>query len=340
MSRKYNTELIIGGLSEIAKFISEDLKCKDTSKVKKMLLKSDNIELKGLEDFDVFDLGEIIRYMAHGVFENIYSSDYIEENLKGSTDLFAGGNTNLEKCQTFLKNSTLEEEDKEELMALLPDFEVNFSLYETIHKHYIEDYPEYFQIISYVLDINLELEKRLTTLDGTLRSLHKAIDKNLELLKPNAPPHLSICAKILNDSHENCLKAINSSLFEYVNKLGNPLYGFQKRTNSRKDLLAKLCDPSNIDLFLKYEKELANKGIISKNLDYWNDTPKKFLGFYIFCQNKFIFFERHRPKSSGVKILRELYDYEDGSSMDVPNKRNSRVSDAFVKSEYYYLHII
>ena len=91
---------------------------------------------------------------------------------------------------------------------------------------------------------------------------------------------------MLNISYNECLDSIDTSLSEYVSHLGNNLYGFKRKSKSRTDLLNELCDPSQIDLFLDYEKKLADRGIVAKNYDHWNDKPIDFIAFYKFCESK------------------------------------------------------
>ncbi len=334
---KINKKHIAGGLDGIVSIVCDYIKCGDKPFIKKQILKSDEIAIKGLENFSVMELADVIRYMAMGILNDGCDSDYITNNLVGDIQLFGGGETNLEKSQTFITNSNLEDEEKETMLDYLIESNFTFSLHEIFVDIFIENYPEYFKIISFVKNFSLEKEYRLSELKIILDELNKAIDKNEELLKPKIPNHIRKCAKFANNSYRTCLTEINKNLSQYVNLLGNKLYGIDVKPNHRRDTIIKLCDPSKINIFSDYEQRLATKDFISNDFTSWNKEPIDFITFYRFCEENDVFSERHKTKSSGVKLLRELYNYNYGTSLDAPNKRKSKVKTSDIKTKYYFL---
>ena len=133
------------------------------------------------------------------------------------------------------------------------------------------------------------------------------------------------------------MTTINKNLSQYISLLGNKLYGIDVKPNHRRDIIKKLCDPSKMDVFSDYEQKLATRGFISNDFNSWSKEPIDFITFYRFCEENNIFSERHRTKSSGVKLLRELYDYYEGTSLDVPNKRNTKVKTSDIKALFHFL---
>ncbi|MFL0114063.1 hypothetical protein V2594_14655, partial [Tenacibaculum maritimum] len=333
-------KLIKGGVDGFVSIIRNHIKCNDRLLIKKQIIKSDDIFIKGLENFDVLDLAEVVRYIAYGVLDIDSESDYISENLKGDIFLFGEGETHFDKCKIFIEKSSLEDDEKEMLVNVVEKSEFNFSFLEIL-KDFFENpyYPEYYKIISYVTNLSIEKEYRLTQLNIVLDELQKAINKNDEILSVKSPNHLKGYARIANNYYQKNLDKINESLSQYVNLLGNRLYGLEVKARSREEIIKELCDLSKVEQFLKYEEKLVYRGYISNDYNKWNKKPVDFISFYKFCEDKLIFHRRHELRSSGVKLLRELYSYEDGNSIDAPNKRNSRITKSDYKAKYFFLNM-
>ena len=65
---KIDKKHIAGGVDGFVSIVSDYIKCGDKPFIKKQILKSDEITIKGLGNFNVMELADIIRYMAMGIF--------------------------------------------------------------------------------------------------------------------------------------------------------------------------------------------------------------------------------------------------------------------------------
>jgi hypothetical protein len=108
-------------------------------------------------------------------------------------------------------------------------------------------------------------------------------------------------------------------------------------TLSREEILKKLFDASNNRItFESFEKKLIEKKFISKELDQWKNSALSFMLFYTYCEREKLFRSIYFKNSNGVKLLRQLYSFEDGESLNPPSKRKLNKS-AQINSEYFFL---
>lgn len=108
-------------------------------------------------------------------------------------------------------------------------------------------------------------------------------------------------------------------------------------TLSREEILKKLLDGStNRIKFESYEKKLVEKQFLSKELDEWKNSSINFILFYTYCEKEKLFRSIYFKNSNGVKLLRQLYSFEDGESLNPPSKRKLNKS-AQINSEYFFL---
>lgn len=108
-------------------------------------------------------------------------------------------------------------------------------------------------------------------------------------------------------------------------------------TLSREEILKKLFDASNNRItFESFEKKLIEKKFLSKELDQWKNSAVSFMLFYTYCEREKLFRSIYFKNSNGVKLLRQLYSFEDGESLNPPSKRKLNKS-AQINSEYFFL---
>jgi hypothetical protein len=108
-------------------------------------------------------------------------------------------------------------------------------------------------------------------------------------------------------------------------------------TLSRDEILKKLFDGSNNRMtFESFEKKLVEKQFLSKELDQWKNSALSFMLFYTYCEREKLFRSIYFKNSNGVKLLRQLYSFEDGESLNPPSKRKLNKS-AQINSEYFFL---
>ena len=106
---------------------------------------------------------------------------------------------------------------------------------------------------------------------------------------------------------------------------------------SRDEILSKLIDGTNNKItFENYEKKLVEKQFLSKELDGWRSSSINFVRFYTHCERQKLFRSVFLTKSSGVKMLRQLYSFYDGSTLDLPNKR-AKIKPGQISNIYYFL---
>lgn len=108
-------------------------------------------------------------------------------------------------------------------------------------------------------------------------------------------------------------------------------------TLSREEILKKLFDASNNRItFESFEKKLIEKKFLSKELDQWKNSAVSFMLFYTYCEREKLFRSIYFKNSIGVKLLRQLYSFEVGESLNPPSKRKLNKS-AQINSEYFFL---
>lgn len=106
---------------------------------------------------------------------------------------------------------------------------------------------------------------------------------------------------------------------------------------SRDEILSKLFDGTNNKItFENYEKKLVEKKFLSKELDGWRSSSINFVRFYTHCERQKLFRSVFLTKSSGVKMLRQLYSFYDGPTLDLPNKR-AKIKSGQISNIYYFL---
>lgn len=106
---------------------------------------------------------------------------------------------------------------------------------------------------------------------------------------------------------------------------------------SRDEILSKLFDGTNNKItFENYEKKLVEKKFLSKELDGWRSSSINFVRFYTHCERQKLFRPVFLTKSSGVKMLRQLYSFYDGLTLDLPNKR-AKIKSGHISNIYYFL---
>ena len=108
-------------------------------------------------------------------------------------------------------------------------------------------------------------------------------------------------------------------------------------TLSREEILKKLIYAGNYrSTFESFEKKLVERKFLSKELDEWNNSAVNFIRFYTYCERQKLFKAVYLKNSNGVKLLRQLYSFEDGKSLNYPNKRED-IKSADISKEYYFL---
>lgn len=95
---------------------------------------------------------------------------------------------------------------------------------------------------------------------------------------------------------------------------------------TREEILKKLIgDNKNIEIYFSYEKILKLHNYLS--IDYiWIKKASNLSRFYSHCINKKIFKSYFYDDNRGIDLLRQLYDFHDGTSIDTKSKRNKQLT--------------
>jgi hypothetical protein len=337
-SKKY----IVGGIDEIVNLVSSELSYNDKGALKRQFLKQDSIKLNNLNDFDVFGLANIVREVASGLLP-IGCRDYVEESLNGEILLFGRSgvlnNDYKDKCIQFVINSKLEESDKIQIINSLENFKIEFYMTEFLRDIYKEDsFYELNKIIPFVEDITAEYEYRLQNLNTYVSLLRKAIIKNDEIIKRKSRAYLKECAEVINNCLKIILRKIENDLQQYLKNLNNEFQNLLEERESRADILNQLFENNQkLNIFLNYENILAERHLLSKNLEQWLSSPLLLIKFYSFCEYNGLLKERFAKKTTGVRLFRQLYNFHEGDSIDKPSKRNVFCNPTFLNAEFFYL---
>jgi hypothetical protein len=330
---------IIGGVDEISKFISQKYRC-NKDLVKKLFVKNDKISLKDLNNFEMDELANIVRNIAYGLFYG--NNEYVGNSLKGDILLFdfpdVKNRDYKNLCIEFVKKSKLEHDDKIQVINALENFEIEFYATEFLREYYDEESIfELNKIIPFVKNITIEYEHRLQNLNTYIILLNKAIIKNDDIIKRKSREYLKDCAEIVNKSLRLSLRKIENDLHEYILNLKNPFQDLLEYKESRAEILNQLFENNQkLNVFLGYEKKLIERKMLSKNSQQWLSSSLLLVKFYSFCEYNDLLKERFAKKSSGVKLFRKLYNFEVGTTIDKPSKRN-KYSKPFLNADFYYL---
>ena len=321
---------IKGGIDGFSSILAEYFLIMNRTKLKKQILKSNEINLP-LKDLDQMQVGEVIKYVAGQQFD--YNN--VDILFTGMVDIFEKGELS-DKCRIYINNSDLSEWEKESLKDTFKDFTLVFEV-ESSMRDVFSGYESSIlpRIQDYLQDLSIELPHRLKNLRLLLDTLHIAIEKNEEVKDLAEKDHLVETASYLNEIYEQILNFIRRDYQDYINLL-NHSNELSFEYSSRRKILEKLIEGSQVEKFLEWEKILKSKKHLNSTFDKWLTEPVHFVRFYAYAEHHNIFQDRHRKRSTGIKLLRELYNFqEEGDTMDFPTKRRSELQNA--KGEFFYL---
>lgn len=328
--------LVQGGVEGVTKLVCGRYKLVNRSKIKKQILKDDILTFN-LNDIDVPSISDVIQSIAYERFEY-----YNREGLfHGFVDIFDNRDLKV-KCYEFVDNSELLDYEKDELKEIINDFEYEISFKETVREVFEPLLYEYYShVIDFIMDYTIERENRLQKLRELLNSVERCIMENEEILNSKAKPHLKEVLRLCNDNYIDFYNRIKVDLQDYISCINNSVNGEDgseiNYKESREYILNKLIDGTeNRKLFFKYEVLMKEKGYLSNELNKWLLNPVNFTRFYVFCENNDIFYYKFQTTRKGIRLLRDLYGFYEGETMDYPNKRKKELDSS--KEEYYFLY--
>lgn len=334
---------VVGGVDEICDLISKINLVGNNQLIKKQFEKKNLIVINNLSDlmFDGWEeviislTMEVLTYYDYETVKSKFISDSLPfgELSHYNSDIQIAANK-------MIQLSLFEDSEKEEILDTLKKFKIEIYSTEEIFRVYQDsDNYELYNLISYIKDDNEEMELRLTVLSKFMIKLNKAIYKNEEIIKRKSYQHKKDCATTINNTLKEILGTIKSELNQYLLSLGNTYQNIAEDREPREFLLYSLIESKQkVDLFLEYEKQLVEKRYLSKDFSQWLKSPILLVKFYKYCEMNKIFRYNFNKKTKGVKLMRDLYNFQDGKSIDKPTKRDKYIKE--VKHDYFFLNSI
>ncbi len=113
----------------------------------------------------------------------------------------------------------------------------------------------------------------------------------------------------------------------------------EKKTLSRETIFNYLFrSPKDQEIFEKYEVVLIKDLFLNDEKNKWLRDAASLIRFYNYCENKKLFEVRHDGYSTGVKLLRKLYNFFEGTDLDTPSKRKKQENKRN-KHQFTFLNI-
>lgn len=165
---------------------------------------------------------------------------------------------------------------------------------------------------------------------------------NEELKRVSIIEHNTIIELIINsflNSYQNTFDFINEEykMFIQFKETKVELTSDLNHIPSREEILKKLIDGSNNRIkFESFEKKLVERNFLSEDFDQWNKSSISLVRFYTFCENNKLFKTQHLINAKGIKLLRQLYSFFEGDSIDTPSKRK-KITSSEISKEYFFL---
>lgn len=338
--------ILIGGNKEIVKFLC--LKCGVKQDAE---FKIDNqYKQKGvvvIKDLNLLEIETVELFVKNTACEQFQIFSGIDDHFNSTNLLFGSENEkshyhpdHFESAMLMIKYSKFEDDEKEILMGAVRDFYLEIDAVEFVAREF-EDLENLFIVNCFVKEIenqDVDLELRLQKLAEILKKLRLSIFKNNEVIGTRSYSYKKRAAEIVNTSLVKFNDRICESLEYYIKILNNEDYqNLLEDHEPREFLLGKLIENKNkLSTYLKIEKKLVQSRFLSPTFEKWLGTPLQLIEFYQFCEHNKIFNSRYEKNSKGVKILRRLYRFQEGLSIDKPSKRKKAKANPKSNFHSYY----
>lgn len=337
---KESEKFLVGGISGIIDIIANYCGLNDTGKLtlRKQFSKKNCFKIKNFNCFSLEQCEGIMISIAMELFsfskEEEAKKRFVSSSLPFGVSHFDDDNNVA--IRKMLEFSNFDKCDKDQMLTELNQFELEIDFEEIVNAIYDQEMLfKLLAIVDFVKNPSIERENRLTILSNFLKKLNKSILENDEIVKRKGYSYKKECALKINTILKKVSEKIYTELNEYIKVLKNDYQNILDDKNSREFILGALIENSKkLDLFLKCEVVLMERGYISTDYSKWIKSPVEFIKFYKFCEDKNVFKSHYVKKSKGVTLLRELYNFRDGKSIDKPTKRNKY---NLWKVDYFFL---
>lgn len=324
---------IFGGNQEIVKMTCKILGITNYIKIEnleKIFKRTDKIVIKDLNFYSQDNVEAIIKHIASCEFHHLKET----EKYFKSHSLPFGDEKNQSHwdsdfnllAKKMIEYSLFEDDEKEILYKILNTYKYESTFSSEIFKFFCDDLDVKLKLSAFVDEIknqDLDYEFRLKLLADILKKINLSLIKNNEVISTRAYKYKKEIAKKINQSISYIKQQIEIELAYYIKTINsNDFLGFIDNTEPREFLIGKLIENNkNLEKFFKLEKKLISNKLLTNEKNKWLGTAKGFVEFYQFCENNKIFNSNYKNNSKGIKILRKMYRFEDGQSIDKLSKR-------------------
>lgn len=91
------------------------------------------------------------------------------------------------------------------------------------------------------------------------------------------------------------------------------------------------------EIFQKYEDKLVEKQFLNDEKNKWLKDASSLIRFYNYCEEKKLFTEEYETSSIGVKYLRDLFTFHEGTDIDKPSKRKMQ-NNRKHENQFFFLN--
>lgn len=331
---------VFGGNQEIVLFVCNIMgisNYKNIEIIQKKYKNTDNLLIKGLNYFNEEYVESFVKNIAREKFSYYDNIDVLfkshnlpfgNENKPSHWD-----NDKSLMAKKMIQYSELESDEKETLLNLVDEFKIEMNFSEIMFSFYNDVDDVKFKLYNFIKEIKrqeLDIQFRLKLLSDLLRKINLSIIKNNEVINSRAFKYKKDISKKINETIFSIKSQIEKELEFYIKTINSTGFlGFIEETEPREFLIGKLIENKLcFDKFNKLEKKLISINLLSNEYNRWLGTAIGFIEFYQFCEHAKLFKSIYMNNSKGVKILRNMYRFYEGQSIDKPSKRIKYISNS------------
>jgi len=306
---------------------------------------SENLILNQISETDEFTytLDDVQPHMVQRSIDSVIveKSINIEEiSFPYQIPLFSD-KPRLVEALIYVNSSSISDNEKLDLFVLFgKDFQFKRSCIDEIGYVFDEQLCSVIhELDRYLNNLSIEIELRKKELRLALEMLDVAIKNNEEVIQLSDKKHLVSCASLMNKTFIWHRDVLTHDFKEYLPSMNSLVFDSKEISRiSKKEALIKLLDGlENIQKFQSCEEALVSRGYLNSTRDKWQRGSQDLIRFYCQCEKKGLFKYQYKDKTKGVKLLREMYNYNEGTSIDMPNKRKKQ--SLYAPKDYYFLPI-
>ena len=323
---------IFGGNQEVVRVICSILNIRKIESVANTYKKTDFLKIKDLNYFDTDFVEKHIKSIAQEEFyldknvDKYFTSNKLPFGNENQPSHWNSNNDILAKL--MIQYSRFKDDEKETLLKLVNDFKIETYFTELMFDFFNYKTDVQYKLLDFIREIKnqeIDIQFRLKILSDVLKKINLSLIKNNEVINSRAYKYKKDISKKINETIIFIKSQIEKELEFYIKTINsNDFLGFIEEIEPREFLIGKLIENRLcLDKFNKLEKKLISIDLLSNEHNRWLGTAKGFIEFYQLCEEAKIFNSIYIPNSKGVKILRKMYKFEEGKSIDKRCKRKN-----------------